>query len=451
VHDLGKPIFSQVTTDLPPATVEKFTTPAPAAELAEKPRNPKRSIAWRAAAGVLVIALALWLAIGRKRAVTAAAPGGAPRSAVVERREFVHILRLAGTVEAVQSYTIAAPELAGQHIGQLTVTKLVPSGSKVKKGDLLVEFDRQEQIKNSMDKKAEYLDFVDQINKKKADQDAARAKDETELKQAEDAFETANLEMRKNEVVSRIDAEKNKENLEQAQATLKLLRETFDLKRNAAAADIKTLEIQRDRSHDAMLFADRNADKMAIHAALDGLVVLNNIWKGGQMGEVQQGDQVRPGVPFMQVVNPDTMEVRARANQADVPYLRMEQPIEMRMDAYPAMVFKGTLDQIAAIGETSEMSDKVHYFAVVFSIHGADPKLMPDLSAAVDVDLERRPNSLVIPRDALSMEKEQSYVRVKNGNGSEKREVKIGPVSDVEVVIESGVDEGTVVLRGNAS
>ena len=256
--------------------------------------------------------------------------------------------------------------------------------------------------------------------------------------------------MRKNEVSSRIDAEKNKENLQQAQATLKQLRETFDLKRRAAAADLKDMEIQRDRSHEAMLYADTNAEKMAIHAELDGLVVLNTIWMNGQMREVQEGDQIRPGMPFLQVVNPDTMEVRAPVNQADVPYLRLGQPITMRMDAYPEMVLSGTLDQIGAIGETSELSETVHTFAVIFAVRGSDVILMPDLSAAVDVELERRPTSLVVPLDAVIVVKDQTYVRVKSGSSYEKRPVKTGPINDVEAVIESGVDAGVVVLRGNA-
>jgi HlyD family secretion protein len=449
--DLPKPIFSQVTAELPATPVGAPVAPSPPVLTPPKPGASRMKFVWLALAGLVVFAAAIWAVFGGGHSPTTLSSGAALRTAKVERRDFVRTLRLTGTVEAVQSYTIAAPRLAGQQIGQLVVTRLAPSGTKVHKGDLLVEFDRQDQIKNSIDKRAEYLSFIDQIKKKQADQDAAGAKDDTDLKQAEDALETAKLDVRKNEVVSRIDAEKNKENLDQAEAVLKQLRATYELKRQAAAADLKILEIQRDRSHDAMLFADRNAEKMSITSPLDGLVVLNNIWKGGQMGEVQEGDQVRPGVPFLQVVNPDTMEVRARANQADVPYLRAGQPVEVRLDAYPDLVFKGRLDQIAAIGTTSGMSDKVHVFSVLFSIQGADPKLMPDLSAAVDVELERTPNALVVPRDALISENGQTYVRVQSGMSNTKRQVKVGALSDVEAVIESGVDEGSVVLRGNSS
>jgi len=462
LSELVNPLFKQVISEapgapaeeLPPASPELPTLPRP--PVSPKRLRPKRKLLrWLLsliALIVLAVGVAIWRANrkqGAESSAVALSGAAGSRTAVVERRDFVRTLRLTGTIQALQSYTIGAPRLSGQQIGQLTVTKLTPSGTKVKKGDLLVEFDRQDQIKNSMDRKADYLNFVDQIQKKRADQAAALAKDETDLKQAEDALETAKLEMRKNEVISRIDAEKNQENLEEAEATLKQLHETFELKRRAAEADLKSLEIQRDRSHATMVYADSNSERMAIHSPLDGLAVLNSTWMNGQMRDVQEGDQVRPGVPFMQVVNPDTMEARARANQADVQFLHAGAPIEMHLDAYPDLVFTGKLERIAAIGQTSEMSDKVHYFSVEISVRGSDPRLMPDLSAAIDVEIERKPDSLVIPRDAVITEKDQSYVRVKSGIGFDKRAVKLGPMSDVEAVVESGVAAGAIVLRGS--
>ena len=103
------------------------------------------------------------------------------------------------------------------------------------------------------------------------------------------------------------------------------------------------------------------------------------------MGEVQEGDQVRPGVPFMQVVNPATMQVRVMANQQDFPSLQVGQTAKVRLDAYPDLVFAAKLDQLAPIGEGGDFSDKLRSFVVIVSIAGNDPKLMPDLSAAVDV------------------------------------------------------------------
>ena len=304
------------------------------------------------------------------------------------------ILRLKGTTEAVQSRAILAPLLAGQQVGSLTIVRMAAAGSKVKKGDLLVEFDRQAQMRDFIDKQADYAKLVDQVAEEQAKENAARAKDETELKTAEDNLRKTELEIQKAEIVSRIDAEKNQENLDEAKATYEQLRETFDLKRKAAQAAIRILEIQRDRTQQTMLHAQANADLMQIHSPLDGVVVLNTIWKQGTMGEVQEGDQVRAGVPFMQVVNPASMQVRVLANQQDFPSIQVGQTAKVRMDAYPELVFAGKLDQVAPIGEGGDFSNKLRSFVVIVSIEGNDPKLMPDLSAAVDVDVAK-PNAAV--------------------------------------------------------
>ena len=93
---------------------------------------------------------------------------------------------------------------------------------------------------------------------------AARAKDETEIEQAQNALRKAELEMQKIELKSRIDAEKIQEDLNEAKATLAELKETFDLKRRTAQASIRVLEIQRDRTRETMVHAQTNAALMEI-------------------------------------------------------------------------------------------------------------------------------------------------------------------------------------------
>ncbi len=329
------------------------------------------------------------------------------------------VLRLKGTTEAVQSRAILAPQLAGQSVPTLTIIHLTQAGTRVKKGDLLVEFDRQAQMRDFVDKQADYAKLVDQVAEEQAKENAARAKDETELKTAEDSLRKAELEMQKTEIVSRIDAEKNQENLDEAKATFEQLHETFDLKRAAAQAAIRILEIQRDRTQQTMMHAQANADLMQVRSPLDGVVVLNTIWKQGTMGEVQDGDQVRPGVPFMQVVNPAAMQVRVMANQQDFPSLQVGQTAKVRLDAYPDMVFPAKLDQLAPIGENGDFSNKLRSFVVIVAIQGNNPKLMPDLSAAVDVDVTKgSAGSSTVGSSADGSNADRSNIKKNAGSGS---------------------------------
>jgi multidrug efflux pump subunit AcrA (membrane-fusion protein) len=72
---------------------------------------------------------------------------------------------------------------------------------------------------------------------------------------------------------------------------------------------------------------------------------------------------------------------------------------------------------------------------------------MPDLSAAVDVELERLENVVVVPRDAVTGEKGNFSVRVMDGDRARARTVTLGSMSDHEVVVVSGLEPGMTVQR----
>ena len=154
-----------------------------------------------------------------------------------------------------------------------------------------------------------------------------------------------------------ITAEQNRLSLEEARAKLQQLRRTFDLKRRADAADLRSLEIQRDRAKNAWSHAEENAGKMRVVSPIDGMVVLKTTWKNGTMGEVQEGEEVRAGLPILDVVDSSEMRVRARVNQADVNRLRLGQTAQITLDSYPSRTFGGRLEQLSHIGATSTMSN----------------------------------------------------------------------------------------------
>ena len=379
-------------------------------------------------------------------AVTAGS--GVSAGIVVKRGGFRDTVRLHGTVGAVQSKMILAPRLSGQTAGMMVITKIVSNGSRVREGDLLVEFDSQNQLRNVLDRQAEYDNLIQQIKKKQADQTTAVAADETELKGAEVDLQTARVEMRKNEVISSIQAEINKQNLAEAETKLEQLKSTFALKREAAAAELRILEIQRDRAQKAVEYAQGNIEKMSIKSPLSGLVVLSTIYKGTRQVDPQEGDEVRPGGGIMQVVNPSAMQVTARLNQVDVSKVHVGQAAEVRLDAYPDLVFPGKVERISAISTASQYSRRIRYFAAVISIQGSNPKLLPDLTAAVDIQLQTLENVLLLPREAVVMQQGQVMVEVLDNGRPELRPVKLGPRNECEVVVESGIQEGwTVSLR----
>lgn len=388
------------------------------------------------------------------RGVRAGASGDeAPQgttSLTVARGPFLNTLRMTGLVESIHFHNVAAPRLVGTTgpgSNTLIVTRLMPSGTHVEPGQFLVEFDRQNQLKAAIDKRSEYLDLEEQIRKKRGEQEQARAKDDTELAVAANAVQNAQIEMRKNPYLGRIDQEKNEQRLEESQAKQTQLKETFDLKRRAEQADLKILEIQRDRSQHAMKSSEDNATRMVVTSPISGMVVLRMVWRAGQQLEIQEGEEARPGMPIMQVVDPASMLVRVKVNQADVHALHVGQPARISLDAYPELQFRGRVEQVAPVGTTSLLTTRVRNFVAIVSIEGSHAKLLPDLSAAVDVELDRKDNVIVVPRDAIVHEKDSYSVRVLERDLVQPRTVTLGAMNDYEVIVASGLEPGVVVQR----
>ena len=302
------------------------------------------------------------------------------------------VVRLAGTVEAVRAFSVNVPRLTGQSSNvPLVITRLAAGGARVEAGDVLVEFDPQEQQRTARDQRSALLDLEGQIRKLTAEQEAARATDEAELVQASNDVERSRLDVRTNPLLPRIEAEMNDLALEQATAKLEQLERTFALKRAAAAAELRILEIQRDRARREAEHAERNARLMTVTAPFDGLVVLETIFRGGgQMTEVQEGEELRSGVPVLDVVDPSIMQVRATINQTDIAHVAAGQPVRVGLDAYPELAFDGTVEQIAPLAVPSQLTPTVRSFAAIVSIAGSHERLTPDLSASVDVLPARR-------------------------------------------------------------
>jgi multidrug resistance efflux pump len=268
----------------------------------------------------------------------------------------------------------------------MTITTLAKPGTRAKPGDLVLEFDSQDQTRAASDKRAELIDLDSQLERKRADQAAAEQKDRTALVAAENDIERSKLSVSTNELIARVEAEKNTLTLQQNVAKLEQLRATAALKREAADADLRILEIRRERTARALRYAEENSTKMQVRAPFAGLVVVKTMYKQGSQGQVEilEGDSARPGMAIIDLVDTTAMQVRARVNQADTEVVKAGMAATIRLDGFPELSFKGRVEQVTPLA-TSGMSQTVRMFVAIVSIEGSHPQLLPDLTASVEV------------------------------------------------------------------
>jgi multidrug efflux pump subunit AcrA (membrane-fusion protein) len=335
----------------------------------------------------------------------------------------------------------------------MILVKLAPPGSRVKKGDVIAEFDRQWQLQRIDDQQAQVVQAEANISKRKAELAIIRQATLQTLKLARAEMEKARLDLKTAEVRSAIDAEKLKLAAEETAARHKQLEAEIPLMELSQAAEIRALEYRRDREKIDRERAERNADRMIVRAPMDGAVVMQTTFRAGQPGTVQEGDQVYPGSLFMQVVDPSVMILNAAVNQTGSHELRLGQHATIRLDAYPDRSWPGRLYSIGAMAATStygfrggSRAEYVRQIPVRFQIDASDPRIIPDLSGSATVLLAEEKHVLIVPREALERKDGEAYARVRRADGAwERRRVELGSANATHVVVHGGLDEGAEV------
>lgn len=296
------------------------------------------------------------------------------------------LVRITGLVRAVRVYSVQVPQIiataATPQGNRITLVTLVPNGSTVKKGDTLAEFDNTRQLDEALDAEAKFDDLAHQVAQKAAENRSGAATRLEELKQAEVDLGKAGLQLQKGPILNEIDRIKNEAKAESAQAQVESLRKSHAARLRAEAAELRVLELQRDRQKVALERAKTNAQRLTIKAPLNGMVALENIWKGGSMGHAQEGDQLFGGQALLKIFDPSEMVVDAQVGEPDGTRLTKGLLAKVRLDAYPELELESSFVSASPVAVTA-LGSPVKNFNARFRLLKLDPRLLPDLSAAV--------------------------------------------------------------------
>lgn len=330
----------------------------------------------------------------------------------------------------------------------MVIEKMAKPGSMVKKGDTVAEFDRQNMMLRLDDYRAAAAQNRASFNKMVAELALFRKAHQQTVDAAKSDLDKAELDMKTVPVLSAMDAERARLALEEAQARYKQLQTEAKLQEEGLQSQIKNSEIDLRQAEIELKRAEANADRMLVRAPINGLAVVQNFFRGGEMGQIQEGDQLFPGIIFMQIVDTSSMVINASINQADVGLLRIGQRTKIRFDAYPGLELPGRVYSIGAITRPGgNRAQFVKEIPVKIKLDATDPRVIPDLTVSADVVLDTENAASRTSLAAVNTDDggKTYYVFVKNGEDWEKRSVQLGLANNLVVSIRSGVRPGEVV------
>ena len=354
--------------------------------------------------------------------------------------------RVAGSISAGRFANIAAPVLQAPDQGRgLTLTFLAQSGTRVKKGETIAQIDTQDIRDHLDDVEANVAQAQLDIKRRKAQLVAQMANLKQRLRVARATLDKARQDARSIPAQNVITQEILRLAVSEYQEAYTEAARQMPLTEERQLADLKLYELSyeyqlrhRDRHR-------RDALRCTIEAPMDGMVVMQATYRGGEMNQIKVGDRLAPGQPFMRVVDPNSMQLDAMMSQAESELVRLGQRATVRFDAFPDIVLKG---RVQAVGALAVGGRRLNYYVrgvpVRVKIETPDARVIPDLSASADVVTAQPASGLIVPREALSDSDGKTVVYVKQGDTFLVREVLIATATNTQAVV-SGVEEGQEV------
>ncbi len=332
----------------------------------------------------------------------------------------------------------------------LVLQDAVKPGARVNKGQVIAEFDRQYMLNRLEDYRASVAQMEAGVRRLKAELLVTRESHRQTVANAKAALEKARLDVKTIPVLGAIEAESIKLAAEEADAKYKQLLAEVKFVEIGQASEIKAAELELMQAQMELKRAEANADRMLIKAPINGLAVMQTMFRGTEFAQIQPGDQLYPGMMFLQVVDPSAMIINATVNQVDVDRVRIGQKATVRFDAYPELQVPAHVEAIGAMTRAGGMrASYVKEIPVILKIDRMDPLIIPDLTVSIDVAMEAEQQASIAPLAAIFRDGERGtpYVYVKAGDSWERREVELGLKNNLQVAIRSGLKPGEVVAE----
>src|SRR5262245_16577959 len=365
----------------------------------------------------------------------------------VQRSKFERSLFVSGEISPVRAIRISIPRT--RMWGAMAIQAMIPEGSQVQAGDVLMQIDHDQLLTNLNTEK---------INLEKAENDLAKKQSELDiqLKDLEMELSTRKLELEKTQLKAEIskdllslrDWQDNQFNYQKANKEFDKITQKIELIRKASAEEVALFEVKREQHQSKIKIMQTDLDALQVKSPVTGTVLYENApmtWNSNENDpprKYQVGDQVWPGMIIMSVIDLTEMEVRAFVSEVDGGLVRVGQPVRIVVDSHATDQFTGTVDFVPEVAEKLRRLSNVRVFVTHLKLDRSDPNLMkPGMSVRAEIIIDRR-DGLMLPREAVTDDHGKSFV-VHASRG--KTEIKLLGRNVTSCLVD-GLQEGDEII-----
>ncbi len=398
------------------------------------------------AAGTIAVLAAL--AVGGMRVIQLAAPKDRDEipTTRVRKGKVTIAVSARGELQGGNSEVLTAPMVGGE----LPIKSLREPGELVKPGDVVVEFDTTVQEFNLREAQADLAEAEQQVIKAQAEAQASLEEARYQTLATAADVKLAELEVRKNPILSANGARQNDIALEAAKNKQLQAERDFNNKKTTANAGVAIQQAAVAKSRALAANAQHQIESMVLRAKTGGYVNIqqnsnqNTLYYGQQLPDFRVGDAARAGQAVAQIPDLSHWEVSASIPELDRGHLSPGQKVSIRAAAIPGREFRG---HVKSLGGTSG-SAWDRRFECRIALDEAGPELRPGMTSNILITVEALDNVLWVPSQALFESDGRAFVYLRTPQGFVSRDVQLVRRSESQAVI-TGLAEGDQVALSN--
>jgi hypothetical protein len=374
----------------------------------------------------------------------AAETGPALPTARARSGEFLAIVRCRGELRARRSAQIVAPV----NVPELRIIWLAPAGEAVEAGAAVVRFDPSSARQQQAEKQAALEQAQATFDHAEAEARITAEQDRLDLANARYEVEKARLEVSKAEILSAMQAEQSKIALDLAEQKLKVQEATVRLHEAASKSKSASLARARDEAQEQLEITEYRLSQMELKAQIGGVIVFlenrSQGWMNAQPFKV--GDQVWPGGTIAEIPDLATLEMEGKLEEIDRGKVEVEDEVRVRIDALPELSQSAVLRSISPLTQQGFEWPPTRTFRGYAPLEKPDSRLRPGMNGAMDVVIDRIPEAVIVPAQAVFTRDGKPVVYVAKGSSYRPVEIEVVGRNPDEFAV-SGVEaDATVAL-----
>jgi RND family efflux transporter MFP subunit len=321
---------------------------------------------------------------------------------------------------------------------------MVPDGSPVKKGDVVVRIDPsgfEKELDQGISEKKISAQRVSRAKVERKgklnnlERDVAMSNkelDNSERFQSRDGTIYSRMEI----IESEIDTNLARHKTDHAKSS----KTTQD---QLSTASIELIQIEQRQAQLSIDRAQQGLNELNIVAPHDGIVVFSRDFNGKS---TQIGDTVWPGREIASIPDLGEMQAEVYVLEADAGGLEVGQAASVVIEAFPQTPNRATVKQVDPVAQPRMRGLPVQYFKVILELEKTDRQLMKPgqrvIAKIVLVDLD---NGIAIPLHAVSEVDGETMVYRRKGWVFEAVRVELGSALLGRVIVTSGLEHGDII------